>query len=209
MGQVYLAGGWFTPQQESALNEARSTLSIAGLLFYDPQHDLLCPPDASDDFAKYVLAENCKQIKAASFVYASLVGKDLGTSWEVGYAVGCNVPVVYHSSPAAVEDSARLATVDFASLYNDYVLQCAHGDDLLIANTAGKDVVNVALAGYAAASGCKVIYLCEGLPPGAQFNLMLAKSGIAVATSADEADAYAKAFQSDCSWRKPYAGVIE
>ena len=35
-----------------------------------------------------------------------------------------------------------------------------------------------------------IVYFCDGLPPGAQFNLMLAASGEAVCTSLQQLDKY-------------------
>lgn len=208
--QCYLAGGWFTPRQEEALNEARNRLAACGYEVYDPQRDCLCPPNATDDFAKYVLSENCKQIRHADFVYASIEGRDLGTSWEIGYAISQDIPVVYHTTASTLADIVALQKADFgdelfiSNLQNDKWLS-----DGLIVNTAGKDPVAVALAGYAYGCGAKIVYLCEGLPPGAQFNLMLAKSGVAVATSQQEADEYLALALADDAWRKEYTGAIE
>ena len=206
---VYIASGWFTPAQEAALNDARALLAAGGYDVYDPQRDCLCPPDATDDFAKYVLSENCKQIRHADFVYASIEGRDLGTSWEIGYAISQNVPVVYHATARTLADIAALQKTDFAEELFVKVGQGGCFSDTMIANTAAKDPVAVALAGYAYGSGAKVVYLCEGLPPGSQFNLMLAKSGVAVATTQAEADEYLKLAVSDPAWSKPYAGAIE
>jgi len=42
--------------------------------------------------------------------------------------------------------------------------------------------------------GKPIVYFCDGLPPGAQFNLMLAASGLAVCTSLEQLGNYL----SDC-----------
>lgn len=209
MTRAYLAGGWFTPAQETALSNARAKLAACGYDVYDPQRDCLCPPDAVDEFATYVLNENCKQIRQADFVYASIEGRDLGTSWEIGYAISQQVPVVYHTTASTLADIVALKQTDFAEELFVWLEPGGCFSDAIIANTAAKDPVAVALAGYAYGQGAKVVYLCEGLPPGAQFNLMLAKSGVAVATTQAEADEYLKLAVSDPAWAKPYLGLIE
>ena len=55
--------------------------------------------------------------------------------------------------------------------------------DFLIVNTRDKDIGTIWEAGYAHAKNVPIIYFCAGLPSGAKFNLMLARSGIKVCTS--------------------------
>ena len=55
-----------------------------------------------------------------------------------------------------------------------------------------------------------IVYFCDGLPPGAQFNLMLAASGIAVCTSLTDLDEYLSAcVDKDKLLTKRYEGAIE
>ena len=58
-----------------------------------------------------------------------------------------------------------------------------HVCDWMICNTRNKDMGSIFEAGYFHKLGKPIIYFCAGLPPGAQFNLMLASSGLAVQTS--------------------------
>tara|TARA_Y100000589_G_C27157739_1_gene631511 strand:- start:949 stop:1395 length:447 start_codon:yes stop_codon:yes gene_type:complete len=62
--------------------------------------------------------------------------------------------------------------------------------DFLLVNTRDKDIGTIWEAGYAYAHNKPIIYFCAGLPEGAKFNLMLAKSGIKVCTSFDELEDY-------------------
>ena len=62
--------------------------------------------------------------------------------------------------------------------------------DFLLVNTRDKDIGTIWEAGYAHAYGKPIVYFCAGLPEGAKFNLMLAKSGIKVCTSFDELEDY-------------------
>ena len=62
--------------------------------------------------------------------------------------------------------------------------------DFLLVNTRDKDIGTIWEAGYAYAFKKPIIYFCAGLPEGAKFNLMLARSGIKVCTSFDQLEEY-------------------
>jgi nucleoside 2-deoxyribosyltransferase len=62
--------------------------------------------------------------------------------------------------------------------------------DFVLVNTRDKDIGTIWEAGYAYAHKKPIIYFCAGLPDGAKFNLMLAKSGIKVCTSLEELEVY-------------------
>ena len=66
--------------------------------------------------------------------------------------------------------------------------------DWMICNTRNKDMGTIFEAGYFHKLGKPIVYFCAGLPPGAQFNLMLAASGLAVCTSLEQLGNYL----SDC-----------
>lgn len=62
--------------------------------------------------------------------------------------------------------------------------------DWMICNTRNKDMGSIFEAGYFHKLGKPTVYFCAGLPAGAQFNLMLAASGIAVCTSIEDLTTY-------------------
>ena len=62
--------------------------------------------------------------------------------------------------------------------------------DFLLVNTRDKDIGTIWEAGYAFAFNKPIIYFCAGLPEGAKFNLMLARSGIKVCTSFEQLEDY-------------------
>ena len=62
--------------------------------------------------------------------------------------------------------------------------------DFVFVNTRDKDIGTIWEAGLAYANNKPIIYFCAGLPSGAKFNLMLARSGIKVCTSIDEVKEY-------------------
>jgi len=82
--------------------------------------------------------------------------------------------------------------------------------DWMICNTRNKDMGSIFEAGYFHKLNKPIVYFCAGLPPGAQFNLMLAASGVAVCTSLDDLRKYL----GDSTYRRSlverrYSGVIE
>lgn len=83
--------------------------------------------------------------------------------------------------------------------------------DVVVGNTQDKDLGSIFEMGAAFAFGVPIIYFCEGLPEGAKFNLMLAKSGIKVCTSIDELKDYFDRVESGGGKliEEPYASFIE
>ena len=62
--------------------------------------------------------------------------------------------------------------------------------DFVFVNTRDKDIGTIWEAGYAYAFKKPIIYFCAGLPEGAKFNLMLARSGVKVCTSFEQLENY-------------------
>jgi nucleoside 2-deoxyribosyltransferase len=83
--------------------------------------------------------------------------------------------------------------------------------DWILCNTRNKDMGSIFEAGFAHSLGRPIVYFSAGLPPGAQFNLMLAQSGIAVCTSIDDLNAYLTRCKEAGSTlqSEPYKGSIE
>ena len=85
-----------------------------------------------------------------------------------------------------------------------------HESSWMLCNTRNKDMGTIFEAGYMNCLNKPIVYFCDGLPPGAQFNLMLAASGIAVCTSLDELSSYLSAcVESGELLTKRYEGKIE
>jgi nucleoside 2-deoxyribosyltransferase len=82
--------------------------------------------------------------------------------------------------------------------------------DFLIVNTRDKDIGTIWEAGYAFANEVPIVYFCNGLPSGAKFNLMLARSGVKVCTSFDQLEDYLNRCNTDGSLLyEPYDQEIE
>ena len=82
--------------------------------------------------------------------------------------------------------------------------------DFLIVNTRDKDIGTIWEAGYAHAKNVPIVYFCNGLPAGAKFNLMLARSGVKVCTSFDQLEDYLnRVYESGYLIDEPYDKEIE
>jgi len=82
--------------------------------------------------------------------------------------------------------------------------------DFLIVNTRDKDIGTIWEAGFAFACRKPIIYFCAGLPDGAKFNLMLARSGCKVCTSFEDLEDYLdRSWESQTLLLEPYSQAIE
>ena len=82
--------------------------------------------------------------------------------------------------------------------------------DFLIVNTRDKDIGTIWEAGYAYANEVPIVYFCQGLPAGAKFNLMLARSGVKVCTSYEQMEDYLdRCFEFGGLLSEPYDKEIE
>ena len=80
----------------------------------------------------------------------------------------------------------------------------------MIVNTRDKDIGTIWEAGFAYANNVPIIYFCQGLPPGAKFNLMLARSGVKVCTSYEELENYLdRCYDVEALLNEPYSDAIE
>lgn len=82
--------------------------------------------------------------------------------------------------------------------------------DFLLVNTRDKDIGTIWEAGYAYAHKRPIVYFCAGLPKGAKFNLMLARSGVKVCTSFEELEDYLDRCKAAGEMLiEPYSDAIE
>jgi nucleoside 2-deoxyribosyltransferase len=82
--------------------------------------------------------------------------------------------------------------------------------DFLLVNTRDKDIGTIWEAGYAFAHDRPIVYFCAGLPEGAKFNLMLARSGIKVCTSFEQLEDYLdRVIDTGSLPVEPYSDAIE
>ena len=82
--------------------------------------------------------------------------------------------------------------------------------DFLLVNTRDKDIGTIWEAGFGFAHQKPIVYFCAGLPEGAKFNLMLARSGIKVCTSFEDLEDYLdRCFETQSLIPEPYDLAIE
>ena len=82
--------------------------------------------------------------------------------------------------------------------------------DFLLVNKRDKDIRKIWEAGYAYAFDKPIVYFCAGLPEGAKFNLMLARSGIKVCTSFEQLEEYLdRTIKENRLHIEPYSAQIE
>jgi len=82
--------------------------------------------------------------------------------------------------------------------------------DFLLVNTRDKDIGTIWEAGYAYAHKRPIVYFCAGLPKGAKFNLMLARSGVKVCTSFEDLEDYLDRCKAENTLLlEPYSNDIE
>jgi nucleoside 2-deoxyribosyltransferase len=82
--------------------------------------------------------------------------------------------------------------------------------DWMLCNTRNKDMGTIFEAGSAYTKGKSIVYFSADLPEGAQFNLMLAKSGVKVCASFAELDDYlTRCIEAGALLEEPYVGLIE
>ena len=82
--------------------------------------------------------------------------------------------------------------------------------DFLIVNTRDKDIGTIWEAGYAYSNEVPIVYFCQGLPEGAKFNLMLARSGVKVCTTFDQLEDYLdRCYEAGTLLNEPYSDAIE
>ena len=80
----------------------------------------------------------------------------------------------------------------------------------LLVNTRDKDIGTIWEAGFAFAHQKPIVYFCAGLPEGAKFNLMLARSGCKVCTSFEELEDYLdRCYEAESLISEPYTQAIE
>ncbi len=95
--RVYIASGWFTPNQESTRIDIINLLSLYEIDFYSPKDDGLALEDDSIEDLKEIFKENLREIEDSDYIIASTIDKDMGTLFECGYAYSKGIPIIYYA----------------------------------------------------------------------------------------------------------------
>jgi nucleoside 2-deoxyribosyltransferase len=91
MKKVYLAGGWFTPEQEAAHDIMVSSANNTKIPYYNPRN----AGNFNGFNGKELFESNIEAIDECTALVASTSGKDMGTLFECGYAYSKGMPVIY------------------------------------------------------------------------------------------------------------------
>jgi nucleoside 2-deoxyribosyltransferase len=92
MKQVYVAGPWFTPEQNEIIEEIKKILTSEDVSYFSPKDENLFDPGGD---VKAVLLGNVQAINYCDYIIAVTDGKDVGTIFEAGYAYAKGVPILY------------------------------------------------------------------------------------------------------------------
>lgn len=93
---VYLASGWFNPQQEQARQDILEVLNKLNISYFSPKDEVEVKPDATPEERKHAFEADTEIIRDCDFVIASTVGKDMGTLMEMGMAYAWHTPFIVY-----------------------------------------------------------------------------------------------------------------
>lgn len=94
--KIYLAGGWFSPEQEEEHTRIYNLIKDEYEVF-NPKLASLVKPDSTQDKMTQTLLGNLDAIQNADIVLVISDRKDMGTIWEAGYAYANQKPIVYYA----------------------------------------------------------------------------------------------------------------
>jgi nucleoside 2-deoxyribosyltransferase len=199
MAIVYIASGFFNDRQIAQVETIKATLLAMNVDFYSPKDECVCPADAAPLDAKRILDENCAQIDAAKVVWVNPDSNDMGTLFELGYALAKGKHIVYHDM------SAELTSALHEVANRSYSANAVPD----IIDTSNRSPAESIAAGKLYAEGKRIVYYCRNLPSYAKFNLMLAASGIAVCVTSPDLTECVSQATANVNWARPYTGLIE
>lgn len=106
--KIYLASGWFNPEQKKQMDEIYRVLIDFKLKseidLFAPYYDGIVLKGKSDPDWRKKMKEvwdlDIKELSSSDLVVASTQDHDVGTIFECGYASACNIPILcYNSNP--------------------------------------------------------------------------------------------------------------
>jgi nucleoside 2-deoxyribosyltransferase len=105
--KVYVAGGFFTPEQLATLEKIEAVIENAGCDVFRPRNarsaakklnkDIGAGKDPDPNTRRQVFQDNIDNIEDAQLVVAIVDGRDVGTIWEMGFAYACRVPIITYT----------------------------------------------------------------------------------------------------------------
>ncbi|WP_205728499.1 nucleoside 2-deoxyribosyltransferase [Bacillus wiedmannii] len=117
MKKVYLASGWFNPNQERRVAEAEKVLRGLGMDVFSPrEHQCEEAEFGSKEWRELVFDNDIEHIIEADFVFAIYDEMDAGTMMEIGYAYAIGRPVLIFNEQ---EEVLNLMISDSLTAYFD------------------------------------------------------------------------------------------
>lgn len=128
--KLYLAGGWFNPQQEEEhtriYNLLKDKFNVFNPRLESNQSNVKM--NAAD-----ILLTNLNGINDADVVVVITDYKDMGTIWESGYAYAMNKPIVYYAETLGNKPfNLMLATTGHTSKNETELLNLLNSEDTYI-----------------------------------------------------------------------------
>lgn len=95
--KIYLAGGWFTPEQEELHTRLYNTIKDSYDVFNPRKEGEITKGVTTNEKMSKILIGNIEAIQEADIVVVIYDYKDTGTIWEAGFAYACKKPIIYYS----------------------------------------------------------------------------------------------------------------
>jgi nucleoside 2-deoxyribosyltransferase len=107
MKKVYLASGWFNPNQERRVREAEEVLRGLGFDVFSPrEHQHPQYEYMSKEWREATFKSDVDHVDWCDFIFAVYDEEDSGTMWEVGYTYGKfgkeKPIIIYHETDGLV-----------------------------------------------------------------------------------------------------------
>ena len=100
---IYLASGWFNPEQKKQINEVYEVLKRTELDFFSPFYDGIVLTKDDPNLAKkmkIVWWVDTEMVRRSHLVIVCTQDHDVGTIYEAGFAGALGIPVLcYNSQP--------------------------------------------------------------------------------------------------------------
>lgn len=135
--RIYLAGGWFTPEQEEEhIRIFKTLIEKTDYEIFNPRIAGEIDTSTSSDKMGKILIGNIEAIQRADKVVVIYDYKDTGTIWEAGYAYALKKPIIYYAEKTITKVNLMLAkTGEFVRNEEDLI-------SILAADLPFKDVYN-------------------------------------------------------------------
>ena len=97
MKKIYLAGGWFTPEQDELHTRLYNCIKDDFDVFNPRKEGEIVKGVTTNEKMSKILIGNIEAIQNADIVVVIYDYKDTGTIWESGFAYSNHKPIIYYS----------------------------------------------------------------------------------------------------------------